>query len=485
VTPTGPPLTEIGTSTSSGIRPDATAQGLLAGSWQQLVDDAEQIPDLRWQPYGGGANKILDKMRTDPQIAGLLMGLFLPIRRYDWHVDPNGASEQTATEFAEDMNLPLKDVPREHVGRTRDRFSHDDHLRHSLLAPVFGHMFFEQVGAIINGRFRLRKLAPRMPASLEGIEVNETGGLKAISQRSTFVNGAWKQIRIPVERLVAYVWEREAAQWTGRSILRACYGPWLVKQRLVRVDALKHERNGMGVPVTRQTVPEVNPDAPAKALQLAESIRAGEVAGAHLPYGFDLALEGVRGTLPDTMASIRYCDEVMARSVLMMFMMLGQTQSGSRALSESFIDYTALNQEAIADWYADITSAHVGEDWTDWNDGPTAQAPRIGYTRDESTELPTEDLVKLAAAGIINVSEEDEVALRERHNLPGISEEPTGTDRLEADLALGIVSKRTVAERRGYDWDEELKRITDERAAQQPAPPDDKSTVPVPPIGGN
>lgn len=412
-----PPTSEIGTSVTTGIRP---MQGPFGGMlWNSLVDEVEQIPDLRWAPYGQGSIKAYDKMRTDPQVAGLLLGLTLPIRRYGWHVEPNGATDQSAEQFAEDLGLPIKDQPRATLGRTKGRFSHDEHLRHALLALPLGHMFFEQVGEIVDGRWRLRKLSPRMPHSISRIELNETGGLAAIWQRA-----ARAEDRIPVDRLVAYVWEREASNWTGRSLLRAMYGPWLVKQRLVRVDALKHERNGMGVPISRQTVPETQPGALLEARKMAESIRAGEIAGAALPYGFDVDLKGVSGSLPDTLASIRYCDEVMARSVLMMFMMLGQTETGSRALGNTFVDYISLNQQAIADWYTDITSAHVGEDWTDWNDGPLAQSPRIGYTRDEHQELAIADFLLLIESGVVTVSDEDETAIRERYDLPEKSDTP-------------------------------------------------------------
>lgn len=424
-----PPTSELGSGTTSGLRPVKfpSSSGSLLGSWSAIVDEAEQIPDLKWAPYGRGAVGVYDKMRTDPQIHGLVAwGLMMPIRRFRWFVEPNGATDRTATAFAQDLNLPVADQPRDTIGRTKGRFSHDDHLRHALLAPgAFGHMFFEEVGEIVDGFWRLRKLAPRMPQSLDRIEIDEHGGLAGIVQRGglggTAGVGSYGLVEIPVSRLAPYVWEREGSQWIGRSLLRAMYGPWLVKQRLIRVDAIKHERNGMGVPITRQTIADVNPGAMNAALSVAESIRAGEVAGASLPYGFDLTLQGVSGTLPDTMASIRYCDEVMARSLMMMFASLGQGQggSGSRALGETFVDYFKLTQDAIAGWYVDNTSM-VGEDYADFNDGPESSAPRIGYDRDEHEELAVADLLLAIDAGLVTLSEEDEVAFRERYDLPAM-----------------------------------------------------------------
>jgi hypothetical protein len=413
-----PPTNELGTAITSGVR-SPKFRGMLGGTWQSFIDEAEQVPELLWKPFGRGAVGVFDKMRSDPQIQGLLWGLTLPIRRYAWHVDPNGADDVVVAKLAEDLNLPVKDVPRATIGRTKGRFSHDEHLRHALLALPLGHMFFEQFGQIVvdGGRpwWRLRKLGPRMPHSIEWMEIDDDGGLVAIAQRNNY-----EPVQIPVDRLVAYVWEREASNWAGRSILRAMYGPWLIKQRLVRVDAVKHERNGMGIPFARQTIPQTDPGALADAQRLAESIRAGEIAGATLPYGFDLDLKGVSGTLPDTLASIRYCDEVMARSLMMMFTSLDQ--HGSRALGSSFIDYFKLTQETVAQWYVDVATGHVVEDWVDWNAGPDAPAPRVGYDRDDGEDLAVADLVLAIDSGIVTISEEDEVAFRERYDLPAKGE---------------------------------------------------------------
>lgn len=415
---TNPPVTELG----HVVDFPRTNSSPLLGSWAGFTDRSEWVPELRW-PH---SIDVLEQMRSDPQIAGLYAGMFMPVRRYSWHVSPNAASDQTVAEVAEDLGLPIEGEDPKPRGRSKGRFSHDTHLRHALLAPHYGHMFFEQVGAIDNGRWRLRRLAPRLPRTILNVFIANNGDLVKIQQKGTL-----PVVDIPAGRLASYVWDREGANWVGRSLFRACYGPWLIKQRLVRVDAIKHERNGMGIPLARQTIPETDPAALSEARKMASAIRAGEVAGAALPYGFDVDLKGVSGTLPDTLASIRYCDEAMARSVLMMFMQLGQTQTGSRALGSEFIDFFALAQEAVADWYADTTTEHVIEDWVDWNEGETVQAPTLGYARNDDPELSVADLVMAIDAELVVVSEEDEVAFRERFQLPS-----KGTPRRTVPVAV-------------------------------------------------
>jgi hypothetical protein len=51
---------------------------------------------------------------------------------------------------------------------------HDRHLFHALLMLTWGSMFFEQLYRFDEtaNRFRLRKLAPRMPGSISEIQVH-------------------------------------------------------------------------------------------------------------------------------------------------------------------------------------------------------------------------------------------------------------------------------------------------------------------------
>lgn len=403
MTPVGaPPTTELGTFSNAGVLP-----------WNTFIDFSEtHVPELVWP----NSVRAYDVMRTDSQIAGLLAGATLPIRRYHWMLEPNGAQDKIVQGIADDMGLDIKGEEPKPRGRTRNRFNHDDHLRQALLALAFGHTYFEQVGEVgDDGLWHLRKLAPRLPNTIMQIEVAPDGGLIGIKQ---MVAQAGKPAPlIPVDRLVAYVWEKEGGQWVGRSMLRSLYRSWLIKDRLVRVDAMKHERNGLGMPVAKAA-----PGAGAsevKALdKMMQEWKAGERSGGAIPSGTDVSLVGTIGSLPDTVGSIRYHDEAMARALLMMFMQLGQTETGSRALGQSFIDYFQLAQEALANWYAGITTAHVIEDWVDWNYGPDEQAPILTYVKDEEPDIAFHDLAELIRYGGLTMDAELEDAIRTAAGYP-------------------------------------------------------------------
>ncbi len=396
--------------------------------WANFVDNTEQVPELRWP----NSVMVYDRMRADAQIAAVLKAGTLPIRRYKWKIDPNGASPEVTEFVAQELNLPVEGEEPKPRPRNRGRFSHEEHLRHALLSMVFGHMFFEQVyrAGDEGNRLHIRKLAPRMPATISEIAVAKDGGLEYIRQFSSGQMNDLQAPRIPVNRLVAYINDREGGNWIGRSVLRECYKHWLIKDRLLRVDAMKHERNGMGVPII-ESQQGATPNQIRENSKLAQQYKSGEASGGALPFGTRLRLVGVEGSLPDTIESIRYQDEQIAKSMLEMFIQLGTTQTGSRALGESFTDFFALSQQSIAKAYADTTNEHVIEDLVDVNWGTDEPAPLLVFDVEEDERLAVGDLVGLIDKGVITVDEDFEGFIRDKYHLPEKTNAPTPTGQGE------------------------------------------------------
>lgn len=409
VKPKGP-TDEIGAPANVGA-------GIPPWGSMYLGDDLEQTPELQWPE----SVITYHKMRNDAQLEGLFMGTTLPIRNYNWCIDRNGCDKDRTADLAKDMNLPVKGEGKRgdrQQGRSKGRFSHDRHIFHSMLTLVYGHYFFEQVGIIgDDGLWHLKKAAPRPPATIMKVEVDSKGGLASIQQNiSTQIGQMAKPI--PVDRLIAYVWDQEGANWFGRSMFRSCFANFLLKDRLIRVDAIKHQRNGMGLPVGigsqgggKEELQEIQ--------KMTAQVKAGGQASVALPYGTSMTLEGVRGTLPDTIASVRFHNEEMARRFLMMFMQLGESTHGNRALGDSFIEFFQLNQDTVAKWYATTTTEHLIEDWWDWNVGPDDDAtPILTYERDDDPRFAFGELAQLITAGLIEVDDELEEAVRQAMDLP-------------------------------------------------------------------
>jgi hypothetical protein len=392
-------------------------------SWTNLAaETSETNPELQWPK----SLEVYDKMRReDSQVGSVLRAVTLPIRRAEWMIDPAGASDEVVDLVATDLGLPVKGRPPTAPLRTRGRFSWDEFLRLALLELVYGHSIFEQVYEPVGDRLRLKKLAWRPPRTIAGIDVAGDGGLVAIKQHGVALGA---DIRIPVDRLVAFVNDREGGNWIGQSLLRTAYKNWLLKDRELRAQALTIERNGLGVPVyTGAPVPDDVTGADRDkwlqsekdaGLKVATSFRAGDAAGASLTPGADLELMGVTGKLPDTDGPIRYHDEQIARAVLAHFLNLG-TETGSWALGSTFADFFTGSLNAVAGHIADITQQHVVEDLVDHNWGPNEPAPRLVVKPIGSEQPPTAEAIKaFLDAGALTADDALEAHLRAMYGLP-------------------------------------------------------------------
>jgi hypothetical protein len=383
------------------------------GSWWSDTD--EPAPELRW-PL---SIDVYDRMRKqDAQVASVLRAVSLPVRRTAWMIEPNGATDEVTQHVADDLGLPIHGGDNNRTARrVRDRFSWADHLRLALTMLPFGHSFFEQLYRPDDPsnptRFHLRKLGWRSPRTISNFRVASDGGLDAIEQFPA--KAGQPTVVIPVSRLVAYVHDREGGNWAGNSLLRPGYKHWLLKDRLIRVQAQTIDRNGMGIPVYEGAENETDLSA---GLTMARQYRSGESAGAAVPYGAKLRLLGVEGALPDAQPAIQYHDEQIARAVLAHVLNLG-TQTGSWALGSTLEEIFSQSLQTIAQQIADVATQHIVEDIVDVNWGEDEPAPKIVFEEIGSRQVATAQAIKLLTdAGILLPDRSLEEAARQQYGLP-------------------------------------------------------------------
>lgn len=443
-------------------------QGVL--SWSQLAQivgaATENVPDL----VHPQSVLTYSRMRNDAQVNGLLEGTILPITRYTWFIEPNGADDNVVEQVADDVGLPIGndaqqiDLTRP-KRRSKRRFNFNEHQPLALLSLAYGWYFFEQVMEYRDADqlVHLRKLAERPPWTITEVNVEEDGGLKEIRQPGNTALTNQERV-VGVDRLLCYTWKKEGGNWLGRSLLRALYAPWLLKDRVIRVGAINIERNGAGTPII-----EAPPGADRAEIEwldaMARAFRAGSSAGGAIPAGAKLTLKGVEGTQPDSVGFLKFLNEEMSRAMLMMFFQLGQSQSGSRALGGNFIDWFGLSQEAIATWYAGIFNQHMIEDMVDWNYGEDAPAPLLCYDKN-GQEAPTDALNQQVNNGAVQVDPNTQSQLQ---SAPTNQPQPKATSRRgagrrsESLRGLGPASPASVPARplRRQPYEHEVQAGTD------------------------
>lgn len=397
------------------------------GSYWAIDAEVEEIPELRWPQSVTVFNRM---RRADAQTISVLKAVTLPIRSTQWRIEPGQASPEVAAYVAEQLGLPLTTGDNPSPRRRQSRFSWSEHLRLALLCLPLGHMFFEQVVSVDpnTGFVELRKLAPRMPSTLTDIKVAEDGGLVGIEQaapvgRTVKAQDGGRRF-IPVERLVAYVNEREGADWAGTSLLRGAYKHWLLKDQLLRIEAISVRRNGVGVPV--YTGPELaSSEDIAKGRKMANDYRGGDSAGAGLPYGAKLDLKGVTGNLVPARPVIEYHDAQIARTALAHFLNL-DGKGGSYALASTQADLFITSLNAVAQMIADTTTQHVIDDLVDWQFGTNVLAPTLVFEKIGSTDMAVAQAVRtLVDSGVITVDDDLEVWLRRALGAPELHPPPS------------------------------------------------------------
>lgn len=382
------------------------------------------LAEDNWELRFPHSARVFAKMgREDAQVTSVLRAVTLPIRRATWFVDPNGAPDEIVAAVCEDLRLRAKgEDPNKPFAPRTGRVSWEKHLEQALKAMQFGHMFFEQVYEPgLDGREHLVKLAPRWPGTIDQINVDDDGGLASIRQTALSSGSRVDDARtIPVDRLVAYVFDDEGSQWLGKSVLRPAYKHWKLRDSLLRLELNTLDRNGMGVPVYTGSDVAADPDKDLEDGQsIVEGFRAGVHSGASIPTGAKLQLLGTSGQLVSPREAINYHDSMIAKSVLAHFLNL-EGKGGSYALAETQSDLFIQSLQTTAEWLADIATQHVVEDLVRVAfPEHTGLVPRVTFDPIASKkEISAADLAGLKNAGLILGDKDLEEDLRRRYTLP-------------------------------------------------------------------
>jgi hypothetical protein len=425
-----------------------------------FLDMMEHVSELVWPD----SIHTYARMRNDPQIAGVLASYLEPLKHAPWAVDGTGCRDEVTKLVADDLGLPIVGAEDKPGPARRRKVNWDNHLRMALQYLVFGHMPFAERYDYVDGKYRLAELSERMPQTITNIDVERgNGDLKAIRQFGSKED-------ILARNLTWYVHEREGANWQGKSLLRPAYGAWLLKYEMWRVHGTSIRRFGMGVPSV-EAPPGALPAQVTQAQQLASAMRAGDQSGVGLPPGFKLALTGMTGSVPDALGFIQYLDEQIARMVLAHVLTLGSSQTGSRALGDTFIDLLQMAWNSIAK-EVESTATSLAVKMVDYNWGEDEPAPRItcGTVGDDPT-LTAAVVSQLITAGGIQPDPLLDKFLRRRWKMPERDPSTPWKDPAEAASASAAPSSDGGAptptpEQTGEDGNTEAPEMTPRTAGK-------------------
>lgn len=364
----------------------STGTPIMGGEIQE-----EYLPDLAGQL----GRTIYDQMRrSDPQVSSSLDMIKLPIAQGRWSIMPSEDDPEMGQEIADFVRRNL-------MGGMEYTWSYT--LDQTLLMIDFGFMPMEKVWEVRpkpdwcksvagNQIIWLKKLAPRMPYTLDKWMINEkTKKLEGMVQR--LFDGTTNEI--PLKNLVLFVNRKEGDNWEGRSVLRSAYKPWFIKDRLEKIDAIGHERAALGVPVFKVKEGyafDPKSDEGKKLIEacqtIARNLHANQENFVIEVPGIEFRFESPKVENRPLLNSIVHHDLRIYGNIMAQFMMLGQnTAGGSRAVATEQRGPFDLALLAVARNVSDTFERFVIREMVYYNFGERPGYPSLDAKKVVETNL--------------------------------------------------------------------------------------------------
>ncbi len=443
--PTPPPGRHLPTSSTLGIPGTPIVSGFL-----------EDLGEYNGELAGRNALPIYEKMRRgDAQVRATLAACKLPVLSAKWEVIPGtpresgvgsrvsgpestpdtphptpvsstGAGKNTqakANEISEFVRANL-------FGGLEFRTSTggwatqnwDDVVRNALLMLDFGCAVHEDVWTVDGSRIRLRKLAARLPITFYRWHTEADGETLLALEQYGYRRGQYLNVVVPADKCCVFTYQQEGANFWGIALQRPMYPHWYVKSNLYRIDAIACERNSLGVPVFK-LAPGFSAEDRLAAYNFVTQLAAHEATGMVEPPGdanTGFRIVGYEGRVRDLAPSIEHHNVMISRAALALFMDLGQSEHGSRALGKEHSDFFMLALQNLADQIAlDITNSTVRR-LVSYNFGDDAPVPRLVAANVQARGLEdiVEALTQFAQAGLVVSEENLRSFIREELALP-------------------------------------------------------------------
>jgi hypothetical protein len=392
---------------------------------------------------------IYDQMyRSDGQCGAATDIITYPIRAARWKAEyPENASSKEK-EITDSVNESLFENGDWPTGE-----SWDFYLRHLLLRVPMGFGFVNPVWTFDEdkGVLRWKRLAPRLPRTVDRFEVNSDGTLANIIQYVPMPGtGRYEYVPIPAQYALISVREREGDNYFGKSIYRRLYKHWFYKDDAYRIDGIRLDRYGVGVPVAKIQAGHILDNEELNEIELTLiALRSHERAYIIEPplVDFRIMVPGDgHGGASGLMDSMNHHDMQIVRGVLATF--LGDHAEGlntnrTKTLADIFLHALKAEAKSIA---GDVRSQLVRPYCLANFDMFDARTPQVTVEGigDLTPELLGTIVQPFIAAGLITAEDNLEDVVRKIIGFPPLPEGwKRGANKPAAPLALPAAKPTT------------------------------------------
>lgn len=361
--------------------------------------------------------------RSDAQVHACLLALELPIRSTMWQIVA-GSTIQEENEEVTEEDIEIQKFVERALFETMDT-TWDNLLRQILSMCTFGYSVFEKVWKMDGDKIVYKSLEQRLARTIWKWNREEDGRYGVTQMLLMSDEMKPFNVDIPADKLLIFTFRREGNNMEGISVLRSSYKHWYIKDTLYKLDAVKHERQAVGIPVI--TLPATHSDQDEQeAEDILSNLRATEKSFVVLPsneWKFEFAQMGGAKTV-DTEKSIDHHNSQIVKNILAGFLDLGSKSGsgGSYALSEDQSSLFLLSLTAIAQQICDVFNREIIPELVDVNfnlaEGqgyPKLAFQKLGEVKYD--ELAT-SLSTLTSAGMLTPDADLEDHVRELYDLP-------------------------------------------------------------------
>ena len=356
-----------------------------------------------------------------------------------------------------------------------------DYVSDALSMLPFGWSAFEKVYKVRNGpgqvdsarrsrfsdgRIGWRRLAGRAQETLDRWAIDDDGGIRGFYQVAA---PKYREVFLPIEKLLLFRTENSKGNPEGRSILRSSYRSWYYLKRMQEIEAIGIERDLVGLPKMELPVswfsPTARPEDKAQIhnyMRILSQVRRNEYDGMVVPselnhegkptgFKFSLVTSGGSRQLDPSVVVQRYETRV-AQGMFTQFMFLGMNSVGTQALSTDLTDVFVAGLSSLLDIIEDTHHRFGTAELLTLNGYKPDDWARIqhGEVTKKDMRPIAEIVLKLVQAGALTPDMPLEEYLRSELRLPEMDEE-TRAGRETADPA----DRKAAADRLANDDDEE------------------------------
>lgn len=365
--------------------------------------------------HGTEAADTYDRMRrSDAKMAMALNAVKMPIIAANWEVQPaiaDNAESKLHAEFIEHVLFKDMDRPfsKQELLSLADFGYYVLEVTHK---PVLEHPKF---GSYVG----LRALGWRSPRSVLYWRLNPQDG--SIDHIRQLITGDLERfVDIPGQFLLVGTLGKEGDNYEGISLQRPAYGAWKRKNLYLRLMAIGEERNAVPTPIAEIPPNKQNSVEYQNVIRSLQNYTSHQNSYFTYPEGWKV--DFLKSTFdPEKLKSaIDFENSEIVSAFMANFLLLGSTQTGSRAVSMDQSEFFLGSIQHVADTACEPLNHKLIPELIKMKFGPQEAYPRLcvsGISDKAGKEL-ADALKALAESQWIQPDDETEAHLRKRYQLP-------------------------------------------------------------------